>query len=731
MKILSVFIQHAKASLDRPFTYYDDSEKQIFVGSRVIVPFNNTTIMGYVDHVEEKDIAPEELEDYLGFEVSPIVSVVDTEVLINEELIQTAEEVAKYYLAPKISVLKTMLPASLKPTLSALKGPKVAYDTYVELLNQDEEGLTPKQIELVRYLAKTGTILKKEAGSAAVLDGLKKKERIRFYKQERSRLSIPDYQKEEQPRRLSKEQEDAVSYILSCEKEVILLQGVTGSGKTEVYLNLCEAYLEKGKTTLMLVPEISLTPIMVEYFSRRFGGKIAILHSGLTPAEKYDEYRRIARGEAQIVVGARSAVFAPLENIGLIILDEEHVESYKQDSLPYYHAREVAIMRAKHFDAKVVLGSATPSLESKARAERGLYGLARLTRRINDQALPKAKIIDMRVPRSIDRKNGVFTFELEKEIKDRLEKEEQIILLVNRRGYASVICADCGYIHTCPSCHGNLTYHREDEMLKCHHCGYVELYPEVCPQCGSPRVKRVGLGTERVVKILGELFPDAKVGRLDGDIAKARTNIPKVLQAFREREFDILVGTQMVAKGHDFPKVTLAGLVSADQGLSMPSYRSSETTFGLIAQTVGRSGRGQTSGTAIIQTFNPYHYAVTFGASQDYEGFFRKEMEQRKLTSYPPYYYLIAAHFTGKDEEKTLLAASEMKKAILDESSDPVLALGPITPYYSYVNERYKKVVLFKTKKPDSLKDVLRKISSSYAHLGGIDIVFDVDPLDY
>ena len=607
MKILSVFIQHAKAALDRPFTYCYEGKEDIHVGSRVIVPFNNTTIMGYVDAVEEKDIAFDELDDYLGFEVSPIVSLVDTETMINPELIQTAIEVSAYYLAPKIAVLKTMLPSSLKPTLSSLNGPKIAYDTYVELVDSSEEGLTPKQIELVRYLSKSGPILKKEAGSAAVLENLYKKERIRFFKQERSRLTIPDYQKEEQPPRLSKEQEDAVAYILNTEKEVTLLQGVTGSGKTEVYLKLCEAYLAQGKTTLMLVPEISLTPIMVEYFSRRFGGKIAILHSGLTPAEKYDEYRRIARGEASIVVGARSAVFAPLDNIGLIILDEEHVESYKQDVSPFYHAREVAIMRAKHFNAKVVLGSATPSLETKARAEKGVYGLTKLTRRINEQALPSTRIIDMRKKLSINRRNGIFTYELEKEIQARLDKHEQVILLVNRRGYASVICANCGHLFTCPNCGGNLTYHREDEMLKCHHCGYVELYSEICPECGEAKVKRVGLGTERVVKILNERFPEAKVGRLDSDVAKARNNIAKVLQEFREHQYDILVGTQMVAKGHDFPSVTLAGLVSADQGLSMPSYRSSEATFGLIAQTVGRSGRGKISGTAIILTVNPEH----------------------------------------------------------------------------------------------------------------------------
>ena len=303
-------------------------------GCRVIVNFHHQTIMGFVDAVEEKDLQPEELEAYYGFPIASIESLVDERSLLSPELLLTAEEIAAYYLAPKIAVLKAMLPSSLKPAISSLRGPKIAYDTYVEAIDANEEGLTPKQMELLRYLTKNGAILKKEAGSASILQALSEKGRIRFFKKERNRFVIPDAAKENQPRRLSKEQEDAVSAVLHSDKDVTLIQGVTGSGKTEVYLKLTEEMLAQGKKTLMLVPEISLTPIMVEYFSRRFGKAIAILHSGLTPAEKYDEYRRIARGEAMIVVGARSAVFAPLDQIGLIVLDEEHVESYKQDQAP-------------------------------------------------------------------------------------------------------------------------------------------------------------------------------------------------------------------------------------------------------------------------------------------------------------------------------------------------------------------------------------------------------------
>ena len=731
MKILSVFIEHAKESLNRPFTYAYSGKEAVERGCRVIVPFHHTTIMGFVDSVEEVPFTLEELSYRYGYPVSEIVSLVDQKSLLSPELIETSEEVASYYLAPKIAVLKAMLPASLKPSLSSLKGPKIAYDTYIKLVSAEEEGLTPKQIELVRFLSRNGEMLKKEAGSPAIVKALEEKGRIAYFKKERVRYVIPEAEREEKPRQLTLEQENAVRYISESEKEVILLQGVTGSGKTEVYLRLTEKILEEGKKTLMLVPEISLTPVMVEYFSRRFGKAIAILHSGLTPAEKYDEYRRIARGEAMIVVGARSAVFAPLENIGLIILDEEHVESYKQDVAPFYHAREVAILRARHFGAKVVLGSATPSLETKARAEKGLYGLAKLTRRVNANPLPETRIIDMRIKRSIDRAHsGVFTFELEKAIEERLQKHEQVILLVNRRGYASVVCAECGYIHVCPSCHGNLTYHREDEMLKCHHCGYVDHYPESCPVCGSTKQQRIGLGTERVVKILEELYPEARIGRLDSDIARARANIPKVLETFRKGEIDILVGTQMIAKGHDFPRVTLAGLVSADQGLAMQSYRSSESTFGLIAQAVGRSGRGSEKGQALIQTYNPAHYAIVFGASQDYEAFYHREMQQRKLSEYPPFYYLVAVIFSSKEEEKAIRAGVEMKEYVFDSLGEDVKAIGPIAPYFSFVGGYHKRVVLFKSKKKDELKDVLRQVSA-FSLAGGVDITFDVDPFDY
>ncbi len=732
MQILDVLIQHAKTSLNRPFSYLYDGPLNIKKGIRVIVSFNHQRLVGYVVDTHETLLSQKELEEQNGFRFGFIGGVLDKEPLLSEELLRLCEEVASYYLAPKISVLQAMLPSSLKPAISALKGPKVAYDTYYRLLKDDEEGLTPKQKEALRLIKDSGEVLKKELGSPSIAKALLEKGRIEAFQKERDRLVIPEFEKE-QPHELNLEQRRAFKTILECPQSVCLLQGVTGSGKTEVYLHLAEEYLKQGKGILMLVPEISLTPAMVEYFSRRFGGEIAILHSELTPAEKYDEYRRIASGRARVVVGARSAVFAPLENIGLIILDEEHTESYKQDGVPFYHAREVAIMRASHFGAKVVLGSATPSLETKARAAKGVYAYAPMLKRVNERELPDTQIVDLTKRSQMVSGNQLFSKALISTIKDRLEKQEQVVLLINRRGYSSyVTCSHCGHIFTCPNCHGNLTYHKQDGMLKCHHCSYVEEYPQICPECNSHAIMRVGFGTERIVKILHEeFFPEARIARLDGDVGKVRNNIAKTLREFASGEYDILVGTQMIAKGHDFPNVTLVGVVLADVGLSLPTYRASERTFQLITQAVGRSGRGAKKGTAIIQTYNPTHYAITLGAKQDYEGFFKKEMQERKLSLYPPYRFLFLLRFSCKNEERCIQAAMNVKDHFESQEIPDSICLGPSVPFFALVGEMHQRTLLIKTKSAQATREYLSLLLGEIAGKGGVDILCDVDPLDY
>ncbi|MCQ2742960.1 MAG: primosomal protein N' [Bacilli bacterium] len=730
MKVLQVYVQHGKAALDRPFSYLYAGDKEVDVGFRVLISFHGQKIVGYVSEVYETSQTKEEFDQANGFKTSFIDDVIDIEPLLNDELMKLVDEVSSYYISPRISVLQAMLPSSLRPSISAMRGPKIAYEKWVEIVDSSEEGLTSdKQKELLRLIADNSPVLKKDCKSISSLDKLVEFGKVKIVLKEKERFHIPDFEKE-QPHDLTIDQRKAFDYIVSTDKKTILLQGVTGSGKTEVYLALAEKVLSEGKNILMMVPEISLTPRMVEYFGRRFEGNIAILHSELTPAEKYDEYRRIARGEARIVVGARSAVFAPLDNVGLIILDEEHVESYKQDKSPYYHARDVAIMRAKHFDSKVVLGSATPSLETKARAVKGVYGYTCLPKRISDKGLPKTSIIDLSRSRSYPG-SRIFSLELGSKIKEKLSRNEQIMLLINKRGYSSSLnCPKCGYIFECPNCHNHLTFHKKDNMLKCHRCDYVSEYPAICPQCGNEGLRRVGFGTERIVKEINDIFPEAKVDRLDSDIAAVRNTTAKILQRFKDREFDILVGTQMIAKGHDFPNVTLVGVVMADIGLSLPTYRSSERTFELIAQAVGRAGRAEKAGEAIIQTYNPTNYAITLGASQDYEKFYAKEMETRRNSQFPPYTYLVNMKFRGGVEEKVVQASFDVKTNFIRQGYEKTDALGPITPYVNFVADTYEKDVLFKFKSPSEVVPYIKQIVKDLSGKGGIDINCDVDPLD-
>ena len=730
MKIVYVLTERGIGSLDRVFTYLYHGEKDTKVGTRVIVPFSNREIVGYVEAVEDTDKTVSEIEEVYGMKLSEVASVLDDEPLLNDELLQLAKQVADYFLAPRITVLQAMLPPSLRPASSTLHAPKIAYEYLVRCVDSNEEGLTDKQIELLRLVKDDGPILKKECGSPSVLKKLLDAKRVEIIKEEKRRYKMEHYEPSS-PLPLTYEQKQAYEAVLSSDKDVFLLQGVTGSGKTEVYLHLSSYFMEQGKTILMLVPEISLTPKMVEYFARRFQNNVAILHSGLTQSEKYDEYRRIARGEAKIVVGARSAVFAPLTNIGLIIIDEEHVESYKQDNLPYYHAREVAIMRAKHNGCKLLLGSATPSMETKARAAKGVYGYAKMEKRVHENPLPATTIVDLCRRESFAPGETLYSKKLLESLQNRLEKGEQSMILINRRGYSSyVCCSECGHVFVCPSCQGNLTYHRRDEMLKCHRCGYVQQYPTVCPHCQSKKLMRVGFGTERIVKTLLEHFPNARIARLDSDVSKVRNQVEKTLKEFASGEYDILVGTQMIAKGHDFPNVTLVGVVLADIGLSLPSYRASENTFQLLTQAVGRAGRGNKPGEAIIQTYNPTHYAITLGAKQDYEQFFYRELQMRKVSLYPPYTNLIVVEFSSKSEDRANDMALSVKMDLQSKNLANLTCFGPSTPYLGFIGGMYKKTLVIKAKNMKEIKAYLKETMLALDGQGGVRIHFDVNPLD-
>ena len=731
MQIVKVLIEYANRTLNRPFSYVYKGNIKIQKGIRVLVNFNHRDIVGYVIDVEETSKTIEELESESDFKLNEIVSVIDQTPLLDKELLTLLDEVSSYYLAPKISVLQAMLPPSLSPRRSSLKAPKIAYDQYYELLEDNEEGLTNKQIELLRFIKQEKRVLKRNIKSKSVADKLFELGRITITKEEKRRLKIPNY-KYENPPELTEDQKSVIKEFNESSDQVFLLEGVTGSGKTEVYLSLSEQVLNSGKSVLMLVPEISLTPMMVEYFLHRFKDNVAILHSDLTPAEKYDEYRKIAKGECRVVVGVRSAIFAPLKNIGLIILDEEHTESYKQDTLPFYHAREVAIMRGRYNHAKVLFASATPSLESRARGQKNVYHMLYLTKRINNQKLPATKIVNMLDYKNIDRDSYIFSHALRDAIHQTLAKNEQAILLINRRGFSThVNCRQCGYVFKCPTCGIALTYHKSDNMLKCHHCEYVEPFPEICPECGSKHLLKTGFGTEKIEEEVQRLFPSAKTLRLDSDSAKNKTKIPETMEAFRKKEANILIGTQMIAKGHDFPDVTLVGIVLADIGLSMPSFRSNERAFQLITQAIGRSGRKEKPGLAIIQTYMPSHYAITFAARQDYELFYRKEMEMRKLQFYPPYSYLTSVIVRGKNEESVIQNTFQIVDFLNDEFFDEAQILGPTTPYIPIDMGFHLRSILLKYRDPEKARKILNKMLELFGNNSQFELFVNVDPYNF
>ena len=731
MQIVEVLIEYANRSLNRPFSYLYKGDKKLEIGIRVLVTFNHREIVGYVINVRNTNQTKEQIEEESGYSLTEIVDVIDQTPLLDDELLDLLDEVSSYYLAPKISVLQTMLPPSLSPRRSSLKAPKIAYDQYLEVIDEEEEGLTNKQIELLRFIKQEGRVLKRDIKSKSIIDKLLEAERIQIVKEEKRRLKIPDYIYKEPPE-LTLDQKAVIDEFNNSNDQVYLLEGVTGSGKTEVYLALSEQVLKQGKSVLMLVPEISLTPMMVEYFLHRFKDDVAILHSELTPAEKYDEYRKIAKGECHIVVGVRSAIFAPLKNIGLIILDEEHTESYKQDTLPFYHAREVAIMRGRYNKAKVLLASATPSLESRARGQNKVYHMLYLKMRINNQKLPTTKIVNMLDYKNIDRDSYIFSHALREALHQVLAKNEQAILLINRRGFSThVNCRGCGHVFKCPTCGIALTYHKSDNMLKCHHCDYVEPLPETCPECGSKYLLKTGFGTERIQEEVERLFPSARTLRLDSDSAKNKTKIPETIEAFRKKEADILIGTQMIAKGHDFPDVTLVGIVLADIGLSMPSFRSNERAFQLITQAIGRSGRKEKPGMAIIQTYMPSHYAITFAARQDYELFYRKEMEMRKLQFYPPYSYLASVSLRGKNEEKIIESTYQIVDFLNDEFLDEAQILGPSTPYIPVEMGLNIRSILIKYRKPDLAHQILEKMVDIFGDNSQYDLFINIDPYNF
>ncbi|HBK5792252.1 TPA: primosomal protein N' [Enterococcus faecium] len=601
-----------------------------------------------------------------------------------------------------------------------------------------------KQKELLLCLSELSqeepiAYFKNKGISTAVLNQGKEKGWLEFIESERYRDPYKDRVFDQTTAlELNAEQKNAVEQIITAgqqqKDQVFLLEGITGSGKTEVYLQAIADVLSENKTAIMLVPEIALTPQMVERFKGRFGESVAVLHSGLSQGEKYDEWRKIEREEAQVVVGARSAIFAPLKNIGLIIIDEEHESSYKQDETPRYHARDLAIWRSKYHHSPIVLGSATPSLESRARAQKGVYQLLQLNHRAKAAAqLPAIEIVDMREEFQ-NHRTSTFSANLQEKIQNRLDKKEQTVLLLNRRGYSSfVMCRDCGFVLPCPNCDISLTLHMDTRSMRCHYCGHEEPIPNRCPNCGGNKIRYYGTGTQKVEEELRELYPQARILRMDVDTTRRKGAHEQILQKFGAKEADILLGTQMIAKGLDFPEVTLVGVLNADTSLNLPDFRSSEHTFQLLTQVSGRAGRAEKAGEVVIQTFNPQHYAIELAKKQNYEQFYQQEMHVRHRGGYPPYYFTVKITASHPEEQvaakKIFQIANQLKEVLSPQS----LLLGPTPSMILRVKNRYYYQLIIKYKHEPNLPHVLDEIlnGSQKEQRQGLFVAIDNEPLNF
>ena len=713
--VVGVLVELSSKNIDKVFDYRvpEDLISSIKVGIRVVVPFGRMELEGFILEIKNDS----ELND-----LKEIVSIKDEEIILNEELLELGRYMHDETLSTLISCYQTMLPKALKAKNGSVINKK--YDTYYKLTGEVNIKLNDTQKKIIDLL-KDGEVIRKKLIdiSASSLNTLIKKGIISEEKREHYRLDYHEFSEEKHS--LTLEQQNVVDSV-KFNSDTYLLYGVTGSGKTEVYMELIEKCINDNKTSIVLVPEISLTPQMVNRFRARFGNKIAALHSALSEGEKYDEWRRIYSGEASIVIGARSAIFAPIDNIGIIIIDEEHSDSYKQsDPNPRYNAIDIAKWRSKYHDAPLILGSATPTLESFARAEKGVYKMLSLPHRVNGKNLPEVIIVDMN--KEIRKSMGHFSLLLVDEIKKRLALNEQIILLLNRRGYASFVsCKNCGYTFKCPNCDITLTYHKSSNTLRCHYCGHGEKVFTKCPECGEESLNDLGVGTQRIEEELNRLF-DCRVLRMDFDTTSAKGKHEEMINSFREGEYDILLGTQIVSKGLDFDNVTLVGVINADTSLNIPDFRSSENTFSLLSQVAGRSGRSKREGKVVIQTYNPDHYAISYTKKHDYLGFYKQEMMIRKSLKYPPYYYLCNIKISGKDSNYIYTEALKIKRS-MDRNLINTIILGPSASNIFKLNNIYRYNIILKYKDVSLIKPLLIKIIDHYKGNAKIKIDIDFNP---
>lgn len=710
--------QDAKA-LDKTFEYIIPDDMKIERGMRVTLPFGRRILQGFVVDVSDKC-------DYDERKLKSIISCVDDFPAIKPQLLNLMNFMAKKNYLTLASVLRLFIPSEMREGKA-----KPLFETYYFLTGREGKinARAKNQLAIIERLKngeEKSTTLAQEFGYATIKTlfdrGIIDRRKEVVYRQ-------PFVLSEENKRvKLNFGQENAINSIK--ENKTYLLHGVTGSGKTEVYMRLIERVLNEEKNGIMLVPEISLTPQIMANFKARFGGLVALLHSGLSAGERFDEWKRLFSGEARIVIGARSAIFAPLENLGIIIIDEEHEQSYISESNPRYDTHDIAQFRARENACPLLLGSATPSIESYERAKRGEYELIEMPVRANGKELPPIQIVDM-MNELRGGNGGIFSNQLLADLVSVINKKKQAMIFLNRRGYSSFMrCRDCGYIAKCSDCDVSLVYHKEDNRLKCHYCGKQYRVLSRCPNCKSENIKYGAIGTQQLVSKLQEIFPDVKILRMDNDTTSTKNAHQKILSEFKSTLPAILVGTQMIAKGHDFENVTLVGIVDGDQGLYQSDYRSTERTFALITQVAGRAGRSSEQGKVILQTYSPKHYVYKFASNYDYKGFFRKEENIRQTTQFPPFTRIIRILFSSHDEncvrENLKVCYTEIE-GLRQEYRDDIIYLDAMKSPIKRIQDKYRYQILVRLKndRADEIQTKMFEIVDKHVKEG---VFFEINP---
>lgn len=732
--IATVAVEKTFFNLDSDYDYYvsDSDVNHIKVGMMVKVPFGNGNRL--------RDGIVLKLYTAINSKLKEIDSIVGSAPVLSDEMIRLALWLKERCFCTTYDCLKQMLPRGLGKVGD--KSSKMA--TLVIHKEEELPKLTPKQKSVVNLLFDIGTAEVNEicefcSVGKAVIDNLKKYGVIDYYEKQvyRTPYDMSSVGSDKSDIELSDKQNKAYeTYLRMLNKDggAGLLFGITGSGKTQVYLKLIDRAVEQNKDVIVLVPEIGLTPQALAIFHSRYGSQVAVIHSGLSLGERNDEYKRIDSGEAKIVVGTRSAIFAPVHNLGLIIIDEEQENTYKSERTPKYNAKDVANFRAKYNKALLLMISATPSLESYSNALNGRYTLCEIDERYGNSCLPDVITVDMKD----EIKNGNRTpisARLKEYLQETLDHAKQAILLINRRGYNTFIaCDDCGHVITCPNCSISLTYHSYNNRLTCHYCGFTKLLDNICPECSSNNVKYRGYGTQRIEDELNALFPTARILRMDADTTTAKFSHDKLFTAFKNHEYDFLIGTQMVAKGLDFPDVALVGVVNADNSLYDENYNSAEACFDLITQVIGRSGRRDYAGKAVIQTINPYNPTIEYAAMQDYKGFYNNEIALRRAMTYPPYCDIYSVSFVGENENDTALCAKEffdILKELNSDKKEKLIVLGPSPAKISKINNQYRYRLSIKCKNSKNIRNLLNEILKRLIKIKkykDIDVSVDLNP---